>query len=382
MGRVRRDIAELFELDPALTHLNHGAFGAVPRSVRQAQDLARARIERAPMRAFRDELPTILADARSQVAGFLGLPAGSTALVRNVTEAVGVVLQGLDVGSGDDVVVSNHGYLTAGWSAEARGATLRTAEFPVDADAGKVAAAFAAAVTDRTRLVVVDQITSPTALLLPVAEVAAAVAPVPVLVDAAHVPGALPGLDVEALGVAFWAGNLHKWAYTPRAAAALWVAPEHRESMRPLVTSWSHGMPFPERFDLQGTVDHSAWAAVPDGLAAWADLGGWEQVERNAALLLRGAEHVGAALGTESPLGGIPSAPCLRLVALPEGVATTTESAEALWQRLYAAGFVVPPVAFEGRGHLRLAAAPYNDEDDYARLAAALPAILSVATRS
>ena len=221
MGRVRLDIAEQFELDPDLTHLNHGAFGAVPRAVREAQDRARARIERAPMRAFRDDLPVVLADARSRAAAFLGLTAGSTALVRNVTEAVGVVLQGLDIGPGDDVVVSNHGYLTAGWSAEARGATLRTASFPVDADPAKVAAAFAAAVTERTRLVVVDQITSPTALVLPVAEVAAAVAPVPVLVDAAHVPGALPALDVEALGVAFWAGNLHKWAYSPRAAATL-----------------------------------------------------------------------------------------------------------------------------------------------------------------
>jgi isopenicillin-N epimerase len=381
MGRVRRDIAELFELDPALTHLNHGAFGAVPRAVREAQDAARGRIERAPMRAFRDELPELLAPARATAAAFLGLGPESTALLRNVTEAVGVVLQGLGVGAGDDVVVSNHGYLTAGWSGEARGATLRTAEFAVDADPAEVAAAFAAAVTDRTRLVVVDQITSPTALLLPVAEVAAAVAPVPVLVDAAHAPGALPGLDIEALGVAFWAGNLHKWAYTPRAAAALWVAAQHRESMRPLVTSWSHGLPYPERFDLQGTVDHSAWVAVPDGLEAWRALGGWEQVARNADLLVRGADYVRAALGTESPHGGIPAAPCLRLVALPEGVATTTESAEALWQHLHAAGLVVPPVAFGGRGYLRLAAAPYNDEDDYARLAAALPQVLARAAR-
>lgn len=373
---MRRDIAELFELDPALIHLNHGAFGAVPRSVRDAQDRARTRIEGAPMRAFRDDLPAALAAARESAAAFLEVQADGAALVRNVTEAVGVVLQGLDIGPGDDVVVSDHGYLTAGWSAEARGARLRTARFPVGGDPAEVVAAFAAAVTDRTRLVVLDQITSPTALVLPVAAVAAAVSPVPVLVDAAHVPGALPGLDVEALGVAFWAGNLHKWAYTPRAAATLWVAPEHREAMRPLVTSWSHGLPYPERFDLQGTVDHSSWVAVPDGLAAWRDLGGWEQVARNADLLVRGAELVRAALGTDTPHGGIPSAPCLRLVALPEGVADTTEAAEALWQQLYAAGIVVPPVAFAGRGYLRLAAAPYNDEDDYARLAAALPGIL------
>lgn len=376
-GRVRRDIAELFELDPALTHLNHGAFGAVPRAVREAQDRARARIEGAPMRAFRDELPVALADARARAATFIGVPSDSAALVRNVTEAVGVVLQGLEIGPGDDVVVSNHGYPTAGFSVDARGATLRTATFPVNAHPDEVVAAFRAATTERTRLVLIDHITSPTALELPVADVAAAVAPVPVLVDAAHVPGALPGLDVEALGVAFWAGNLHKWAYTPRAAATLWVAPEHRGRLRPLVTSWSHGLPFPERFDLQGTVDHSAWVAVPDGLAAWRDLGGWDQVECNARLLLDGAEHVRTALGTPDPLGGIPSAPCLRLVALPDGVGETPESAEALWQRLHAAGFVVPPVAFDGRGYLRLAAAPYNDEDDYARLAAALPSLLA-----
>ncbi|MBC9821465.1 aminotransferase class V-fold PLP-dependent enzyme [Terrabacter sp. MAHUQ-38] len=374
---MRRDIAEQFELDPALTHLNHGAFGAVPRAVRVAQDRARARIEGAPMRAFRDELPVALAEARSRAASFIGVSPDSTALVRNVTEAVGVVLQGLEIGPGDDVVVSNHGYLTAGFSVEARGATLRTAAFPLDVHPDEVVASFTAAMTDTTRLVIIDQITSPTALELPVAEVAAAVAPVPVLVDAAHVPGALPGLDVEALGVAFWAGNLHKWAYTPRAAATLWVAPEHRDRLRPLVTSWSHGLPFPERFDLQGTVDHSAWVAVPDGLAAWRDLGGWDQVERNAVLLLKGAEHVRTALGTPDPLGGTPSAPCLRLVALPDGVGETPEAAEALWQRLHAAGFVVPPVSFGGRGYVRLAAAPYNDEDDYARLAVALTSLLA-----
>lgn len=373
---MRRDIADLFELDPVLTHLNHGAFGAVPRSVREAQDRARARIERAPMRAFRDELPGGLARARESAAAFLGLPPQSTALVRNVTEAVGVVAQGLSLGPGDDVVVSSHGYLTAGWSAQVRGARLRTAAFDVDAEADEVVAAFADAVTHRTRLVIVDQITSPTALVLPVAAVAAAVAPVPVLVDAAHVPGSLPGVEVESLGVAFWSGNLHKWAYAPRAAAALWAAPEHRESLRPLVTSWSHGLPYPDRFDLQGTVDHSAWLCIPDGVAAWEQLGGWGQVERNAELLLRGAEVVRTALGTPDPHGGIPAAPCLRLVALPEGVATTTESADALWQMLFEAGFVVPPVAFGGRGYLRLAAAVYNDEDDYARLAGALPRVL------
>jgi isopenicillin-N epimerase len=258
----------------------------------------------------------------------------------------------------------------------ARGARTRIASLGVDASEDDVVAAFTAALTPETRLVVVDQITSPTALVLPVARVAEAVAPIPVLVDAAHVPGSLPGPDVGSLGAAFWTGNLHKWLYAPRSAAALWVAADHRDRARPLVTSWSHGLAFPASFDVLGTVDPSAWLVVPDGIAFWERLGAWEQVATDAALLCRGADHVADVLGTQSPLGGIPSAPRMRLVSLPDGVAANEEDAQALWHRLYAAGFVVPPVSFGGRGYLRLAVQAYNDEDDYARLAAALKALV------
>jgi isopenicillin-N epimerase len=369
---VRADVVDLFELDPALTHLNHGAFGAVPRVVREAQDRARARVEAAPMRAFRDELPHQLAAARGTAAAFVGLAPDSAALVRNVSEGVAVVLQALRIGRGDDVVVSNHGYRTVTWAVQANGGTVREAAFDTAATTPDIVAAFTDALTPEARLVVVDQITSPTALLLPVAEVAAAVAPVPVLVDAAHVPGALPDLDIKALGVAYWVGNLHKWAFAPRSAAVLWADPERRDGLRPLVTSWSHGEPYPASFDLQGTVDHSAWLAIPDAIDFWQRLGGWDQVERNIVLLRRGADHVAKALGAGSELSGIPSAPCMTLVRLPDGVGETREAAEALWQQLYAAGFVVPPVSFGGRGFVRLAAHAYNDEDDYARLAETL----------
>ena len=374
---MRADVVDLFELDPALTHLNHGAFGAVPRVVRAAQDRARARIEAAPMRAFRDELPLQLAAARETSAAFLGIAPDSGALVRNVSEGVAVVLQALRIGPGDDVVVGNHGYPTVARAVQANGGAVREAAFDLAAPATDIVAAFTDALTPETRLVVIDQITSPTALLLPVAEVAAAVAPVPVLVDAAHVPGALPDLDIEGLRCAYWVGNLHKWAFTPRSAAVLWAAPDRRDGLRPLVTSWSHGEPYPACFDLQGTVDHSAWLAIPDALEFWHHLGGWDQLERNAALLRRGADHVAKALGAGSELSGIPSAPCMTLVPLPGGVGETTEAADSLWQQLYAAGFVVSPVSFGGRGFIRLAAQAYNDEDDYARLAETLVTLVS-----
>lgn len=376
---MRADVADLFEFDPGMTHLNHGAFGAVPRVVREAQDRARARVEAVPMRAFRDELPPAIAAAREHAAAFLGVPVDSAALVRNVSEGVAVALQALAIGRGDDVVMSSHGYPTLTMAVQARGGSVRSADFGLAATTAEAVAALTDALTPDTRLVVIDQITSPTALVLPVAEVAAAVAPIPVLVDAAHVPGALPGLDVAALGVAFWVGNLHKWAFTPRSAAVLWVDPRYRDRVRPLVTSWSHGKPYPASFDLPGTVDHSAWLAVPDAIDFWNGLGGWSQVERNADLLLRGADHVATELGTASQPSGIRHAPCMRLVALPPGVAETKEGAEALWQQLYAAGFAVPPVSFGGCGHVRVAAQAYNDEDDYARLAETLVSLVGSA---
>jgi isopenicillin-N epimerase len=369
---VRADVADQFEFDPGLTHLNHGAFGAVPRVVRESQDRARALVEAAPMRAFRDVLPGQIAAARELAATFIGVPPDSAALVRNVSEGVAVVLQALAIGRGDDVVVSSHGYPTVTMAVQARGGSVREAAFDLAATTTEVVAAFTDALTPDTSLVVIDQITSPTALVLPVAEVAAAVAPVPVLVDAAHVPGALPNLDVESLGVSYWVGNLHKWSFAPRSAALLWASPGHRDGLRPVVTSWSHGQPYPASFDLQGTVDHSAWLAIPDAIGFWQQLGAWDQVEQNADLLARGAEHLHTALGVASQPSGIRHAPCMRLVALPEGVAETPEAAEALWHHLHAAAFVVPPVSHAGKGYLRVAAQAYNDEDDYARLAETL----------
>ena len=148
--------------------------------------------------------------------------------------------------------------------------------------------------------------------------------------------------------------------------------------MRPLVTSWSHGLPFPERFDLQGTVDHSSWVAVPDGLAAWAAprrLGAGPRATPTCSCA--GPSTCGTRSARTARTAAYPPPRACASSRCPDGVATTTEDAEALWQRLHAAGFVVPPVAFDGRGYLRLAAAPYNDEDDYARLAAVLPGVLA-----
>jgi isopenicillin-N epimerase len=369
---------EAFGLDPDVLHLNHGAFGVAPVTVRQAAAAWRERAERNPHRFNRTEVSGLVAAARERAAAFLGIDPARAAWVRNVSEGVSAVLASLSLRPGDELVTSSHGYGAVRKAlrhhAERAGARVVEASFPVGAGDDAVTAAYRGACSDRTRLVVADRITSPTASVLPVAAVAAAArsasAGARVLVDAAHAPGQLPD-DIAALGADHWVGNLHKWAYTPRGSAVLWSAPG--ADVTPGVLSWQLDDGYARSFDYPGTWDYAGWLAVPDGLAYWAGLGGWDMTARLAGLAAAGQQEVAAALGTA--LDGLPAAPapCMRLVRLPEGALTSQGQADALYEALSGQRVEVAPVYFGGAGYLRIAAAPYNTPGDYGRLAAAVP---------
>ena len=167
-----------------------------------------------------------------------------------------------------------------------------------------IVSAYAAACSGRTRLVMVDRITSPTATVVPVAAVAAAATGVgtAVPVDAAHAPGQL-GDDIPAFGADYWIGNLHKWAYTPRGSAILWSRPGAR--VRPTVLSWQLEDGYAASFDYPGTWDYAGCLAAADGLAYWEALGGWDAVARLAHLAADGQKRVSAA--HDPPEGPRPS---------------------------------------------------------------------------
>ena len=363
---------ESFGLDPDILHLNHGAFGVAPVAVRQAAAAWRDRAERNPHRFNRVEVPGLIAAARERAAGFLGVDPSRAAWVRNVSEGVSAVLGSLRLEAGDELVTSTHGYGAVrnalSHHAARAGARVVEAAFPVGAEDDVIAAAYAAVSTPRTRLVVVDRITSPTGTVLPVAAVAAAAAGAGarVLVDAAHAPGQLPD-DIAAFGADHWVGNLHKWAYTPRGSAVLWSRPG--ADVTPGVLSWQLDDGYAASFDYPGTWDYASWLAAPDGLAFWAALGGWDAVARLADLAGDGQKRVAEALGV--PLDGLPvvPAPAMRLVPLPDGTLTSHSDAYAFYEALSARRVEVAPVYFGGAGYLRIAAGPYNTPDDYDRLA-------------
>ncbi len=370
-------VRDLFALDPDRTHLSPGAYGAVPRPVLDAQRRWRERAEADPHRFHRHEVPSAVQDGRRAAADWLGVPHDSLALVTNVTEAASTLMASLDLRAGDEVLLTDHGYgavrlATEAWCARA-GVVLREARVPLDADDETVVAAYAEQLGERTRLVVVDQITSPTARMMPVASVIAAARATDamVLVDAAHGPGHVP-VDIEELGADAWVGNLHKWAFAARGTATLWLAPQWRESVRPLVLGWSATSRYPECFDARGTADMSAWMAVPDALALWEGLGGWSMTARNAELASWGQRYVAGTIGV--PLDGLPDtpAPAMRLVPLPDGVGADQDAAERLYERLSADAVEVGVIAWGGRGWLRPGTQVFTTEDDHVHLAKTL----------
>jgi isopenicillin-N epimerase len=371
---------EAFGLDPDVLHLNHGAFGVAPIAVRQAAAAWRDRAERNPHRFNRVEVGGLVAAARERAAGFLGIDPSRAAWVRNVSEGISAVLGSLELRSGDELVTSTHGYgavrKALSHHAARVGARVVEATFPVGAGAGEIVSAYADACSPRTRLVVIDRITSPTATVVPVAAVAAAVgAGASVLVDAAHAPGQLRD-DIAALGADHWVGNLHKWAYTPRGSAILWSRPG--TAVTPAVLSWRLEDGYAESFDYPGTWDYAGWLAVADGLAYWEALGGWDAVARLASLVTEGQKRVAEALGV--PLERLPvvPAPAMRLVPLPDGALASPDQVDSFYEALSRQRVEVAPVHFDGAGYLRIAAAPYNTPDDYDTLASTVRQVLGL----
>ncbi len=367
-------------LDPNITFLNHGSFGATPRVVLEKQNEYRAQLEREPVRFFVRELEPLLDAARAELAEFLGADAAGLAFVPNATAGVNAVLRSLDLDKFDELLVTSQEYNasrnTLDYVAALSGAKVVVAEVPFPiASPDVVVERVLEKVTDRTRLLLIDHVVSQTAVIFPVQRIVQELARrgIDTLVDGAHAPGFLP-LDVQAIGAAYYAGNLHKWVCAPKGAGFLYVRENRRIGVHPAIIS--HGANSPRRdrsrflleFDWTGTFDPSPWLCVPDALRFMGGLlpGGWiSLVQRNHELALEARDLLCAALGIAEPapdemLG------CMAAIPLPEC------DAQALQDRLlFEHGIEVPLMPWPSP-LLRVSAAVYNTRADYERLADAL----------
>jgi Selenocysteine lyase len=398
------DLARLWSLDPAVTFLNHGSFGATPVAVLGEQERWRVRMEAEPVRFFARDLAGCLDEARADLAAFVGADPNDLALVPNATAGFNTVLRSLRFEPGDELLTTDHAYNAAKnaleLSAQTWGArpVIATVPFPLSS-ADEVAESVLAAVTPRTRLVLLDHVTSPTALIFPVQGLVAELAErgIDTLVDGAHAPGTLP-LQLDALGAAYYTGNLHKWVSAPKGAAFLHVRRDRQAGLRPL--SISHGANasrmdrsrFRLEFDWLGTHDPSPWLSVPAAIRFGGELlpGGWDALRaRNHGLALAGRDLLCAALGVAAPapdemLG------CMAALPLPiETSAARLQGIELYGDPVHDAlldehgvqVMVTPwpqrPDDGPWRRLVRISVAAYNDAGDLRRLASALPDVLA-----
>lgn len=381
--------ADTWTLSDQTVHLNHGSFGAVPTAVSELQSALVAEMNSIPGDWF-SALPGRVGAARAHIAAFLGVPAEATALVPNASAGVSVVLNSFDLPAGSEILLTDHAYGAVHMAAERAvrrvGGRVRVVPVELAATADETTRAVVDAIDDRTALVIVDQITSATARLFPVADIATESRRrgVPVLVDAAHAPGMLerPLADNAA---DYWVGNLHKWGCAPRGTAALVASERVADSLHPLIDSWGAPEPYPVRFDTQGTIDLSSYLAAPRSLDLIEELFGWAAARQYMADLADYAETViGGAFETHTgePARvdvGMP-VPAMRLLALPGGLATTPAEAHELRDRVAALGFQTAMTSWRGRGYLRLSAHVYNVAGEYDRFAeVAVPHIVALA---
>lgn len=394
-------LAAHWDLAPDVVFLNHGSFGACPRVVLEEQQRLRRELEAEPVRFLHRELEARLDAARAELAAFVGAAPADLAFVPNATTGVNTVLRSLAFAPGDELLVTDHEYNACrnvlDFVAAASGARVVVVPLPFPiAGPHVVVERVLAAVTERTRLLLIDHVTSPTGLVLPVPELVAALDArgIDTLVDGAHAPGMLP-LDLCALGAAYYTGNCHKWLCTPKGSALLHVRADRQQHIRPLVLS--HGANsrrtdrsrFRLEFDFPGTHDPTPYLCVPAALQFMAGLlpGGIAAVQRhNHELAVAGRDLLCRTLGIAPPapasmLGSLAAVP------LPQGGDELVGplGLDPLQQALFERHRIEVPVmrwATPKLRLLRISPQVYQSLDQHDHLARALAAELAGGART
>jgi isopenicillin-N epimerase len=395
--RTQRGIRAQWALDPSVIFLNHGSFGACPIPVLQYQAELRQRMERQPVQFFVRDLEGLLDEARAALGEFLLAPADDLAWVSNATTAVNAVLRSLRFQPGDELLTTDHEYNACrnvlDFVARRAGARVVVASLPFPiAGPEQVIQAVMDRVTERTRIALLDHVTSQTGLVLPMAAIVRELRErgVETLVDAAHAPGMLP-LNVAAMGAAWYTGNCHKWMCAPKGAAFLYTRPDMQAQTRPAVISHGANSPRTDRsryrveFDWMGTDDPTAILSVPEAIRFMGRLmpGGWAAVrETNRQLALRGRDVLCNTLGIDPPcpdemIGSLASLP------LPDGDGRLSSSPlyadplqDLLLERFQIEVPVIPWPA-PPRRLIRISGQVYNRDGDYEALGRALRSLVT-----
>lgn len=381
-----QSLKESFLLDPNITFLNHGSYGATPRPVLEAYQNWQLRLETQPVLFLGRELDGLLKEARQVLGAYLNAPADDLVYVPNATYGANLIARSLELEPDDEILTTDHEYGACDYTWEficgKTGARYIHQPIPLPVhSAQEIMAAFWAGVTARTKAIYLSHITSPTALRLPVEAICqrARAAGILTIVDAAHSPGQIP-VDLQAMGADIVFGNCHKWMLAPKGAGFLYARPEIQPLIHPLVVSWGYrptpesttGSRFLDLLQWTGTKDPAAALTVPAAIGFMNDHH-WEEVRVRCHRLLRGAMERICAL-TDLP-------PCYPLDSdfySQMGIAPLPRAdLVALKARLYDEYKIeVPLIEWQDRQFIRVSVQGYNTQDDIESLVSALKVLL------
>ncbi|HEX5218689.1 MAG TPA: aminotransferase class V-fold PLP-dependent enzyme [Verrucomicrobiae bacterium] len=371
--------------------LNHGSFGACPRVILELQTKLRREMEGEPVQFLWRRYEEQLEPARRALAKFVEANSRDIVFVTNATAGVNAVVRSLKLQPGDELLTTSLDYnacrnVLVEIAARA-GAKVVVAEIPFPAQsADEIKAAILRTVTSRTRLVMLDHVTSNSAVILPVFEIIRELEArgVDTLVDGAHAPGMLP-LNLRELRPAYYTANLHKWVCAPKGAAFLYVREDRQEGLQPAVISHGNNRtrpgftPFQDRFDWAGTFDVTAWLCVPEAIRWMGDLlpGGWRELrKRNHDLALQVRKSLCERWDVEPPcpdemIGSLAAIPLPERFQGRRSRGKIDDEQLALYDRF---GIEVPLNRFGNpeRRWLRVSAQIYNARADYEYLAEAM----------
>jgi len=284
------DRINLWNIDQDYIFLNHGSFGACLKSILHKQSAYQMKLEEEPMKFMTRDLPEYLASSKKILSSFVGANDQNLVFVKNATTGVNTILRSLLFSNGDEIIISNHIYPACrnalNFLAETRGIIIREALIPFPLpDEEAVINQLTAQITPKTRLLLIDHITSPTGLLFPVEKIVNEFnqRKIDVLVDGAHAPGTIP-LRLEQMNAAYYTGNCHKWLCSPKGSAFLYVRPDKQSCIHPLTISLTEGKgrSFTDRFYWTGTEDPTPYLCVGDSINEMEKIGigGWPEITK------------------------------------------------------------------------------------------------------
>lgn len=360
--------------------MNHGSFGACPLPVFETYQAWQRELERQPVEFLGRRFDGLLSTARESLGKYLHADPDDLVYVTNASEGINRVARSLPLRPGDEILTTNHEYgaMNFTWEYVCQKTGAHYIQHPVPlpvTDAAALVESLWSAVTPRTRVIFISHITSPTALILPVAEVCrrAREAGIWTVIDGAHVPGQIP-LDLTALDADFYSGNCHKWLGAPKGAGFLYARRDLQSMIEPSLVSWGwqEQYGFVDRHQWQGTRDIAAYLSVPAAIAFQQEHG-WDTVRAECHALASEARSRMAELTGIEPIA--PDSPDwfaqMVTVPLPEGDAAVVK------QRLYDEFCVeVPAVTWQNHPFIRVSFQGYNTVSDLEKFINAVRQIL------